>query len=86
MEGTTTTTMEGTTTTTMEGTTTTTVEDTTTTTAEVLPTVVTTAPDDVDDDELPFTGMDTDVMIGLAVVLLGVGATVLAMTRKVAEK
>ena len=82
----TTTTTEATTTTT-EATTTTTVEDTTTTTVEdeVLPTVVTTVPDEVDDEELPFTGVDSDIMLGLAVVLLGGGALLLLMTRKLEE-
>jgi hypothetical protein len=83
----TTTTVEDTTTTTVEDTTTTTVEDTTTTTIEdeVLPTVVTTVPDEVDDEELPFTGIDSDVMLGLAVVLLGGGALLLLMTRRLEE-
>ena len=78
----TTTTVEETTTTTVEETTTTVEETTTTEGAEVLPTVVTTAPDEVDDDELPYTGIDANVMAGLAVLLLGAGAAMLAGTRR----
>ncbi len=52
---------------------------------EVLPTVVTTAPGEVDDDELPFTGLDSEVMVGLAILFLGAGAALLAMTRRAEE-
>lgn len=91
-EATTTTTQA--TTTTTQATTTTSVEDTTTSTQattttsiedEVLPTVVTTAPEVDPDDELPFTGLDTDVMIGLSILFLGLGAGLLTLTRKLEE-
>ena len=95
----TTTTTEATTTTTVAETTTTTVAETTTTTEaettttvdepeddpEVLPTVVTTTPDEVDDEELPFTGLDSDIMFAISVVLLGLGAALLAMTRRLGD-
>jgi hypothetical protein len=52
----------------------------------VLPTVVTTTiPDEVDDEELPFTGIDTDVLLGLAMTLLAAGAVLLVMTRRVED-
>ena len=97
VEDTTTTSVEDTTTTSVEDTTTTSVEDTTTTSEEqttttteddpeVLPTVVTTTPDEVDDEELPFTGLDSDVMFGIAVLLFGVGAALLAITRRVEDE
>jgi hypothetical protein len=77
----TTTTTEATTTT-VKDTTTTTVEETTTTSIpdEVLPTVVTTVPSG--DDELPFTGIEANVAIGLGIALLTAGAALLAMTRR----
>jgi hypothetical protein len=56
----------------------------TSTSATVEGTVVTTSPD-VDADELPFTGLDSEVLVGLAVVLLGLGAALLTMTRRVSE-
>jgi cobalamin biosynthesis Mg chelatase CobN len=51
--------------------------------ATVSPTVVTSAPGEVDDEELPFTGFDSSVMVGLAVLLTAVGAALLALTRRV---
>ena len=51
---------------------------------EVKPTIITT-PDEVEDDELPFTGIDSDLMIGLAILLSGVGAALLALTRRVED-
>lgn len=89
VEETTTTSVEETTTTSEAETTTTSVEETTTTTEEdpeVLPTVVTTTPDEVDDEELPFTGLDSDIMFGIAVLLFGLGAALLAMTRRVEDE
>ena len=94
VEDTTTTTVEDTTTTTVEDTTTTTVEDTTTTTIEdeVLPTVITTsttaAPtttieDEVLAEELPLTGVNTDLLALLAGGLGLMGALVLAATRHI---
>ena len=75
----------------MAETTTTTEAETTTTVdepeddPEVLPTVVTTTPDEVDDEELPFTGLDSDIMFAISVVLLGLGAALLAMTRRLGD-
>jgi LPXTG-motif cell wall-anchored protein len=96
VEDTTTTSVEDTTTTTVEDTTTTTVEDTTTTTIEdeVLPTVITTsttaAPtttveDEVLAEELPLTGVNTDLLALLAGGLGLMGALVLAATRRIED-
>jgi LPXTG-motif cell wall-anchored protein len=96
VEDTTTTTVEETTTTTVEDTTTTSVEDTTTTTIEdeVLPTVITTsttaAPtttveDEVLAEELPLTGVNTDLLALLAGGLGLMGALVLAATRRIED-
>lgn len=53
----------------------------------VLPTVVTTPPDgDVDDDELPFTGMETGLVAGIAALLLAIGAAMLLMTRRLGDE
>jgi type II secretory pathway pseudopilin PulG len=81
-----TTTTTGPTTTTTEPTTTTT--EPTTTSSEgpddtVLPTVVTSTPDEVDDEELPFTGVNSELMIALAILFLALGAALLALTRRV---
>ena len=95
VEDTTTTSVEDTTTTTVEDTTTTTVEDTTTTIEdEVLPTVITTsttaAPtttveDEVLAEELPLTGVNTDLLALLAGGLGLMGALVLAATRRIED-
>jgi hypothetical protein len=55
------------------------------TTATVQGIVVTTAPSVSATDDLPFTGMAGEALVGLAVVLLGLGAALLTMTRKVDE-
>ncbi|HET9259222.1 MAG TPA: hypothetical protein VFP42_03755 [Acidimicrobiia bacterium] len=91
VEDTTTTSVEDTTTTTVEDTTTTTVEDTTTSIEdEVLDTTITTAPsttieDEVLAEELPLTGVDTDLLALLAGGLGLMGALVLAATRHIEE-
>jgi len=94
VQDTTTTTVEDTTTTTVEDTTTTTVEDTTTTTIEdeVLPTTITTlattttvADEVLDEEVLPFTGVDTDMLALLAGSLGLLGGMVLLATRRVEE-
>ena|SRR5690554_2658217 len=53
--------------------------------ATVSPTVVTSTPDEVDDDELPFTGFDSDVLFGVAVLMLAAGVMLLVMTRRLGE-
>src|SRR5690554_7327441 len=52
---------------------------------EVSPTVVTSVPDEVDDEELPFTGFDSDVLFGVAVLMLAAGVMLLVMTRRLGE-
>ncbi|HEX6946231.1 MAG TPA: hypothetical protein VF246_02655 [Acidimicrobiia bacterium] len=52
---------------------------------EVLPTVVTTTPEDPE-DELPFTGFDSDILFGIALVLSAIGATLLVMTRRLGDE
>jgi hypothetical protein len=49
---------------------------------EVEGTVVTTTPEPEPEEELPFTGVDTGLMSGLAIALLGAGALLLTITRK----
>jgi hypothetical protein len=54
---------------------------------EVLPPVVTTTPgDEVDDEELPFTGMDSGVFAAIAAVLLLAGISLLGFSRRVGEE
>ena len=53
---------------------------------EVSPTVVTSVPDEVDDEELPFTGFDSDILFGLSALLLGAGALLLVMTRRISDE
>ncbi|MCI0544348.1 MAG: hypothetical protein L0Z49_07850 [Actinobacteria bacterium] len=48
-------------------------------------TVVTTTPSTTGAEELPFTGLDTGLMSGLAMVLLGIGAMLLTVTRRLEE-
>jgi hypothetical protein len=45
-------------------------------------TVVTTAPETEPEEELPFTGIDSSTLIGASVVLLGLGALLLTVTRR----
>jgi hypothetical protein len=52
---------------------------------EVEGTVVTTVPTTVSDEELPFTGADSGMLAGLALVLLGAGALLLTITRGLKE-
>lgn len=79
-----TTTTMATTTTTMATTTTTqattTTTESTTTSDTVIDTVVTTTPDD--DDELPFTGIDSGLGLGIALALLAVGGLTLRASRR----
>jgi hypothetical protein len=52
---------------------------------EVLPTVVTTTPGDPG-EELPFTGVDTGIVAAIAALMLGVGATLLGVTRRLGDE
>jgi hypothetical protein len=56
----------------------------TSTSATVEGTVVTTAPA-AEGEELPFTGAEDQVLIGLVVVLLGLGTALLVISRRVGE-
>jgi hypothetical protein len=57
----------------------------TSTTATVAGTVVTTAPAEDPDDDLPFTGMNAESMLGISIVLLGLGVALLTLTRKLKD-
>jgi LPXTG-motif cell wall-anchored protein len=63
---------------------TTTTDPSTTSSDEVAGTVITTTPTNEVDD-LPLTGDDAGMLIGLAVVLAGLGIALLTMTRRPTE-